>query len=46
MQEERYSVKLEDIFEGPMDLLIHLIRKNEIDIYDIPIAMITRQYLE
>jgi len=46
MQEERYSVKLEDIFEGPMDLLIHLIKKNEIDIYDIPIAMITRQYLE
>jgi segregation and condensation protein A len=46
MQEERYSVKLEDIFEGPMDLLIHLIKKNEIDIYDIPIAMITRHYLE
>lgn len=46
MQADRYSVKLEDIFEGPMDLLIHLIRKNEIDIYDIPIAMITRQYLE
>ncbi len=46
MQEERYSVKLEDIFEGPMDLLIHLIKKNEIDIYDIPIAEITRQYLQ
>ena len=46
MQEERYSVKLEDVFEGPMDLLIHLIKKNEIDIYDIPIAVITRQYLE
>jgi len=46
MPEERYSVKLDDIFEGPMDLLIHLIRKNELDIYDIPIAVITRQYLE
>lgn len=41
----RYSVKL-DSFEGPLDLLLHLIRKNEVDIYDIPIALITRQYLE
>jgi segregation and condensation protein A len=40
-----YNVKL-DIFEGPMDLLVHLIRKNEMDIYDIPIAVITGQYLE
>jgi segregation and condensation protein A len=40
-----YSVKLE-IFEGPFDLLYHLIEKNEVDIYDIPIADITRQYLE
>lgn len=40
-----YQVMLKDVFEGPMDLLIHLIRKNEVDIYDIPIAMITRQYL-
>ncbi len=40
-----YSIKL-DKFEGPMDLLLHLIRKNELDIYDIPIALITRQYLE
>ncbi len=39
-----YEVKLE-IFEGPMDLLIHLIRKNEVDIFDIPIALITDQYL-
>jgi segregation and condensation protein A len=46
MQEESYTVKLDDVFEGPMDLLIHLIRKNEVDIYDIPIALITRQYLE
>lgn len=41
-----YEVKLEKVFEGPMDLLIHLIRKNEVDIYDIPIAAITSQYLE
>lgn len=38
-------VKLE-VFEGPLDLLLHLIDKNKIDIYDIPIAMITEQYLE
>ena len=37
---------MEDVFEGPMDLLLHLIKKNEVDIYDIPIALITRQYLE
>lgn len=40
-----YSVKLQ-AFEGPLDLLLHLIKKNEIDIYDIPIADITRQYLD
>ncbi len=40
-----YKVKL-DIFEGPLDLLLYLIRKNEVDIYDIPIAIITEQYLE
>jgi len=39
-----YKVKLE-IFEGPLDLLLHLIKKNEVDIYDIPIAVITEQYL-
>ncbi|MDD4752517.1 MAG: segregation/condensation protein A, partial [Desulfitobacteriaceae bacterium] len=41
----KYQVKLE-VFEGPFDLLFHLIEKNEVDIYDIPIAEITRQYLE
>ncbi len=46
MQEELYQVKLDNIFEGPMDLLVHLIKKHEVDIYDIPIAMITDQYLE
>jgi segregation and condensation protein A len=40
-----YQVRLEK-FEGPLDLLLHLIKKNEINIYDIPIALITRQYLE
>jgi len=35
-----------EIFEGPLDLLLHLIRKNEVDIYDIPVALITKQYLE
>jgi segregation and condensation protein A len=39
-----YTVKL-DIFEGPLDLLLYLIRKHEVDIYDIPIALITEQYL-
>lgn len=38
-------VKLE-VFEGPLDLLLHLIEKNRIDIYDIPIVLITEQYLE
>jgi segregation and condensation protein A len=40
-----YEIKLE-IFEGPMDLLLHLIRKNKVDIYDIPIALIMGQYLK
>ena len=44
--DDRYRVKLQNVFEGPMDLLIHLIRKAEVDIYDIPIAQITAQYLE
>jgi segregation and condensation protein A len=42
---ETYHVRL-DKFDGPLDLLLHLIKKNELDIYDIPIADITRQYLE
>ena len=42
---DAYRIKL-DAFEGPLDLLIHLIRKNEVDIYDIPIALITQQYLD
>lgn len=39
------SVKLQ-AFEGPLDLLLHLIEKNKVDIYDIPISLITEQYLE
>ena len=35
-----------DLFEGPMDLLVHLVRKNEVDIYDIPVALIMDQYME
>ena len=41
---EGYPIKL-DHFQGPLDLLLHLIRKNEVDIYDIPILPITQQYL-
>jgi segregation and condensation protein A len=40
-----YQIAL-PIFEGPMDLLLHLIRESKLDIYDIPIADITRQYLD
>jgi segregation and condensation protein A len=43
--EPKYHVRL-PIFDGPLDLLLHLIRKHEVDIYDIPIAEITKQYLE
>ncbi len=42
---ENYSVDLE-IFQGPLDLLLYLIRKDEIDIYDIPIARVTEQYMQ
>ena len=42
---EDYPIKLEH-FEGPLDLLLHLIRRNEVNIYDIPILSITQQYLE
>ncbi len=40
-----YQVKI-PVFEGPLDLLLHLIEKNEVDIYDIPIALVTEQYLQ
>ncbi len=40
-----YEVKIES-FQGPIDLLFHLLKKNEVEIYDIPIATITKQYLD
>jgi segregation and condensation protein A len=43
--EELYNIKL-PVFEGPLDLLLHLIRDNKVDIYDIPISFITSRYLE
>jgi len=43
--DSRYVVSL-DVFEGPLDLLLHLIRKHEIDVFDIPIAFVTKKYLE
>jgi segregation and condensation protein A len=42
---EGYPVRLQN-FEGPLDLLLHLIKKHELDIYDIPIALVTQQYLD
>lgn len=45
MEDKDYKVKLE-IFEGPLDLLLYLIKKDEIDIYDVSIGRITKQYLD
>ena len=42
---EEYKVQLE-VFEGPLDLLLYLIKKEEVDIYDIPIERITTQYVQ
>ena len=44
-QLDAITIKLQS-FEGPLDLLVHLIKKHQINVYDIPIALITRQYLE
>nr|MBN2276839.1 segregation/condensation protein A [candidate division Zixibacteria bacterium] len=44
-QNENYAVNLE-VFHGPLDLLLYLIKKDEIDIYDIPIARVTEQYMQ
>ena len=50
--DEAFESQLEDIkikltsFEGPLDLLVHLIKKNQVNIYDIPIALVTEQYLD
>ena len=45
MEETDYKVRLE-IFEGPLDLLLYLIKKEEIDIYNVSLERITRQYLD
>ncbi|HTZ21781.1 MAG TPA: segregation/condensation protein A [Opitutaceae bacterium] len=45
LPDNEYRIKLQ-VFEGPLDLLLFLIRKNEIDIYDIPIVSVTRQYID
>lgn len=45
MASEEYKVEL-DVFEGPLDLLLYLIKKEEVDIYDIPIEKVTSQYME
>ena len=50
--DDGFESQLEDIkitlqaFEGPLDLLVHLIKRNQVNVYDIPIALVTRQYLE
>ena len=41
-----YQVSIKNIYEGPMDLLVHLIKKHDVDIYDIPISLITDSYLK
>ena len=43
---EIYHVEIPEIFEGPLDLLLHLIRKHELDIFDIPVSFLTERYLE
>ncbi len=45
LPDSEYRIKLR-VFEGPLDLLLFLIRKNELDIYDIPIESVTRQYID
>ena len=45
LESNKYALKLEN-FEGPLDLLCHLIDKNKLDIYDIRIADITDQYID
>ena len=45
MAQEEYKVKLE-VFEGPLDLLLYLIKKDELEIHDIPMEKITSQYVQ
>ena len=45
-QEHQFAVTVDQVYDGPLDLLLDLIRKQDIDIYDIPIAKITAQFLQ
>src|SRR3954451_3421893 len=45
-QEHQFNVMVDEVYDGPLDLLLDLIRKQDIDIYDIPIAKITAQFLQ
>ena len=45
MEGQDYKIEL-PLFEGPLDLLLHLVKTNEVDIYHLPIATVTDQYLE
>ena len=45
LETNKYAIKIEN-FEGPLDLLVHLIDKNKMDIYDIKISEIAEQYIE
>ena len=45
MEAAGYQVEL-DVFEGPLDLLLHLVKKHELSILDIPISFVTEKYLE
>ena len=45
LETNKYAIKIEN-FEGPLDLLVHLIDKNKMDIYDINLSEITDQYIE
>jgi segregation and condensation protein A len=44
--QEPYRVHIGELFDGPLDLLVHLVKKSELDICDIPIALITEQYIQ
>ena len=45
MPAETYQVKL-DIFQGPLDLLLYLVRREEVELYDLSLELLTRQYLD
>ena len=45
MSAQNYHIELE-VYEGPLDLLLHLVKKHELDVMDIPVAFVTEKYLE